>query len=697
MRRITLASLAWLAVATFTSAQDAPLKDKRLAPPISYNEKYYHWAPPATKEAWEARRPVLREQLLVSQGLWPMPEKSPLHPVVHGKIERDGYTVEKVFFASVPGHHVCGNLYRPTGRTGKLPAVLCPHGHWANGRLYEATDSAQQMKTGAESTKEGALYPLQARCAQLARLGCVVFFYDMVGIADSTLIGHRLGFKDADAELRLHNFMGLQTWNSVRALDFVLGLPEVDASRVGITGASGGGTQSFVLAAFDDRLAASFPAVMVSTSMQGGCVCENSSYLRVGTTNIELAALAAPKPMGMSCAQDWTVDMETKGLPEMKAIYQMYGAEGNVTAKFFKYPHNYNQHARAMMYDFFNTHLKLGVKGPIMEKPFTPVPPKELRVYDEAHPQPKDAANADALRRTLTMRDDKQFESLLPKDATTLKEFQKVEFAALRAMMTDSLATVGVVEERAKKIDKHADGYMVQRATLSRKDSGEAVPAAMLRGDDFRGHIVVWVHPDGVSSLWKDGKLVPAAQEILDKKSAILAVEVFRTGATAKEPRPDCDMKVGGLAFSGYYFGYNRSLVADRVRDILTGVKYIQDQKHAKQISLIGFEKAGPWVVLARGLCGDAVQRTAADLDQFRFEQVKDVNHEMMMPGGLKYGGVPSLAGVIAPHELYLHNTKETGSHAHLRAAYQATGQPDRLVSNEARQDALTAVRWLLR
>jgi dienelactone hydrolase len=696
MRRLPLAGIAWLLVATLSHAQD--LKDKRLTtPPISYNEKYYHWAPPATKEAWEARRPVVREQLLVSQGLWPMPEKSPLNPVIHGKIERDGYAVEKVFFASVPGHYVTGNLYRPTGKTGKLPAVLCPHGHWANGRLYEAKDWQQQMKSGAEETKEGALYPLQARCAQLARLGCVVFFYDMVGVADSTLIGHRLGFKDADAELRLHNFMGLQTWNSVRALDFILGLPEVDVSRVGITGASGGGTQSFILAAFDDRLAASFPAVMVSTSMQGGCVCENSSYLRVGTTNIELAALAAPRPMGMSCAQDWTVDMEKKGLPELKAIYKMYGVEENVTAKFYKFPHNYNQVAREMMYDFFNQHLKLGATSPIKEKPFTPVAPKELSVFDAEHPQPKDAASADALRRTLTMRDDKQFASLLPKDAATLKEFQKIEFAALRAMMTDSLATVGVVEERAKKIDKHADGYFIKRATLSRKDQGEAVPVVGLLSKDFAGHVVVWVHPDGVSSLWKDGKLVPAAQEIIDKKGGILAVEAFRTGATAKEPRPDCDMKVGGLAFSGYYFGYNRSLVADRVRDILTGVKYIQDQKGAKQISLVGFEKAGPWVVLARGLCGDAVQRTAADLNQFRFEQVKDVNHEMMMPGGLKYGGVPSLAGVIAPNELYVHNTKGTGSHAHLRAAYQAAGHADRLVSSDVPQDAVTAVRWLLR
>src|SRR5213593_1157340 len=132
----------------------------------------------------------------------------------------------------------------------------------------------------------GARYPLQARCVHLARMGCVVFHYVMVGVADSTKIAHRTGFTDAEAELRLQSFMGLQTWNSIRALDFLTSLPDVDAKRIGVNGASGGGTQTFILCAIDDRPAAAFPAVMVSTAMQGGCVCENCSYLRQDTGNI---------------------------------------------------------------------------------------------------------------------------------------------------------------------------------------------------------------------------------------------------------------------------------------------------------------------------------------------------------------------------------------------------------------------------
>ncbi|HJZ94855.1 MAG TPA: acetylxylan esterase, partial [Gemmataceae bacterium] len=291
------------------------LKDARLGKPKDYNG-YFPFTPPATREAWNDRARQVRTQVLVANGLWPLPEKTPLNAVIHGKIERDGYTVEKVYFASMPGHYVSGNLYRPTAKAEtKKPGVLCPHGHWANGRFHENNEAAakKEVESGAEKTMEGARYPLQARCAQLARMGSVVFHYDMVGYADSKAIAHRTGFTDAEAELRLQSFMGLQTWNSIRALDFLLSLPDVDPKRIGVTGASGGGTQTFILGAVDDRPTAAFPAVMVSTAMQGGCICENCSYLRVRTGNIELAGLFAPKPLGMSAANDWTKEIETKG------------------------------------------------------------------------------------------------------------------------------------------------------------------------------------------------------------------------------------------------------------------------------------------------------------------------------------------------------------------------------------------------
>ena len=113
------------------------------------------------------------------------------------------------------------------------------------------------------------------------------------------------------AESNLQNVMGLQTYNSIRSVDFLQSLPEVDVDRIAVTGASGGGTQTFVLSAIDPRIKVSMPAVMVSTAMQGGCTCENTSLLRVGTGNVEFAALFAPRPLGLTAADDWTVEMET--------------------------------------------------------------------------------------------------------------------------------------------------------------------------------------------------------------------------------------------------------------------------------------------------------------------------------------------------------------------------------------------------
>src|SRR5690348_8894510 len=107
--------------------------DSRLGEPRKLDDKYHPWVPPATTKEWEAARTAIRERMLVAMGLWPMPPVVKLDPVIHGKIDRDDYTVEKVFFTSHPGHYVSGNLYRPKKIDGKVPGVLCPHGHWQNG------------------------------------------------------------------------------------------------------------------------------------------------------------------------------------------------------------------------------------------------------------------------------------------------------------------------------------------------------------------------------------------------------------------------------------------------------------------------------------------------------------------------------------------------------------------------------------
>ena len=697
-RSIVFASVVIVLTLCTVQAADKDTQDSRLGKPKDYNG-YFPFTPPATKETWEARRKELREQVLVAAGLWPMPEKTPLNPVIHGKIGRDEYTIEKVYFASHPGYYVTGNLYRPKpasgGRKptdGKYPAVLSPHGHWSNGRFFDAGEKTAQeeLKQGAEKTMAGARYPLQARCAQLARMGCVVFHYDMIGFADSKQLVHSKSFVDADAELRLQSELGLQTWNSIRALDFLESLADVDPKRIGVTGASGGGTQTFMLCAVDDRPAVAFPAVMVSTAMQGGCVCENCSYLRQGTSNIELAALFAPKPLGMTGADDWTKEIETKGLPELKALYKLYGAEDKVMAKcFLQFKHNYNQVSREVMYNWFNKHLNLGQPEPIVEKPFEPVPPKELSVFDEQHPRPKNAVDEHGLRRYLTEMSDKQIEALRPKDVESLKEYRRVFGTALRVMANDKMPKSYEVEAEPVKLPSFDFGCNF--LMLGQQCQGERIPAIFYPRENLET-VIVLIHPGGADGAVTSGEVAELGKLGASRGTALLAFSVLQTGGL----KSDKLMPVNNT-YAGYTFGYNRPLLANRVHDVLTTVAYAKSIKGVKKVHLVGFGKAGPWVLLARGLCGDAVDRTVVDLDGFRFDKVRTTDDEMMLPGALKYGGLPALAALSAPGKLYLHNCKGTDSERWLKAAYEIAGGKIALEMQPEKADAKQIIDWLLR
>ena len=130
-----------------------------------------------------------------------MPEKTPLNPVVHGKIDRDGYTIEKVFFASLPGHYVSGNLYRPKNRVRQAAGRALPARPLAGRAAYvEADRRPKKPSTPTPSRRSQAPVAAPGRCAMLARMGCVVFHYDMVGYADSQGIEHRKGFTDVEAD-----------------------------------------------------------------------------------------------------------------------------------------------------------------------------------------------------------------------------------------------------------------------------------------------------------------------------------------------------------------------------------------------------------------------------------------------------------------------------------------------------------------
>lgn len=324
---------------------------------------------------WHDRATRIRQGILRGAGLVPFPRPGEMHPVVHSRRSLDGYVVENVSFESMPGFHVTGNLYTPapgSGHGGRRPAMLKPHGHFKDGRFRPDN---------------------QFLCAGLARHGCVVFTYDMVGYGESTQVQHKDG-----------SVLALQLVNSTRALDFLESLDMVDPARIGITGASGGGTQSFLLGATDDRVALSAPVLMVSSKFFGGCSCESGMPVHKGpgfaTNNAEIAATMAPKPqLVVSCGTDWTRSVPWVEFPFMRRVYGLLGADDAVENVHLPAErHDLGPSKRQAVYAFLAKHgwIEHDPGTPVDERNVTIEDPAVMRAFDDAHPRPGEALEGEA-------------------------------------------------------------------------------------------------------------------------------------------------------------------------------------------------------------------------------------------------------------------------------------------------------------
>jgi dienelactone hydrolase len=581
-----------LCVATAAFGQ-IPLNDSRNS--VTPNTDTHFVLPTyRSLEAWQARRTVLRQQILSAAGLSPMPPKTPLHPEVFGRLERDGYSIEKVLLETMPHYYLGGNLYRPM-KPGKHPGVLIMHGHWDYGRL-----------------ENQPLNSTQAEGVNLARQGYVALAIDMVGYNDTTQTPHEFGGPRED--LWSFSPLGLQLWNSTRAVDFLLSLDDVDSTRIGVTGASGGGTQTFLLTAVDDRIQVSAPVNMVSAYMQGGARCENAPGLRLGTSNLEIAALMAPKPMLLvSSTGDWTSHVPEEEFPAIRQVYALYDKAANVENFHQDAPHNYNRKAREAVYRFFAHHL--------LEDP-------KYNEYIEQGSQVEKLQDMLGLMNRALPAGALSYEGLF-------NEWQEMARAQVEAVDISSLRTrfqqsIGVAWPSDVLHEEQAGGTLV----LGRPGAGDRIPARLLPG---AGSPVLVVDPNGITA----GVTSSVVAKLQKEGRAVLLIDSFQTGS-AVAPRDRS---------ATHFLGFNLSDDANRVQDIVTALAYLNQQARRegkpahRPIELIGIDRSAVWCLFAAAVTPVPVKLDGVTED-FRGTDQEFLS-ELNVPGIQRQGGLESARKLI--------------------------------------------------
>lgn len=284
----------------------------------------------ADKAAWEARKDTLRPEVRLRLGIDKLLPLCSKDAPEYGKIRKfDGYTVQNFRLKTVNGHTVCGSIYAPRSK-GKHPLIICPNGHFSNGRY----GTVQQQRLGT-----------------LARMGAICVDYDLWGWGESADEVGSKAHQTPEAHV-------MQALNGIRILDLMIQRKDVDKTRIGVNGGSGGGTQAVLLSVLDDRYTASCPVVSMSSWFDGGCPCESGMPIQLaggGTCNAELAAMFAPKPMMVvSDGGDWTSTTPELEFPYLQRIYGFYGKTDNVkNIHLPKERHDFGPNKRNAVYKFF--------------------------------------------------------------------------------------------------------------------------------------------------------------------------------------------------------------------------------------------------------------------------------------------------------------------------------------------------------
>ena len=638
------------------------VNDARGGTPRDLNTPYTF--PEYTKAEWTEKAEALRQQIRVANGLVPLQESTPLNTEVFGKIEREDYSIEKVYFEPFPGFFTTGNLYRPVGKSGPFPGIVSPHGHWGRGRL--------------ENIERGSI---PGRCINFAKQGYVIFAYDMLGYNDSgKQIDHRYG--GAHEGLWGLSAMGLQLQNGIRAIDFLESLPDVDNERIGCTGASGGGTQTFILTAVDERIKVSAPVNMISATMQGGCLCENAPNLRLDVSNLEIGALMAPRPLLLvSATGDWTVNTPTVEYPAIRSIYAHFDAEDKVHQVQVDAEHNYNKESREAVYAWFAKWF-LGAEdaSAFKEVAFEVEIDADLLVFAERE-LPTHALKQEEFLPAWINRSQQAIDNRKPTNEAELQVFREEMGSGLQhALGLDipKITDVTLVEPKGAFPTTYQTNLSARHLVIGRKGIGDAIPAILFSPEPQVGHdpIVLIVHPEGKEKLIdsETGNPLPLITDLLSADRKVLLIDVFGTGEHGNYERSED---------ANYFTTYNRTTAASRVQDIVTTLRCFTGRGDVSEVNLIGIGEAGLWGLLAAGFTD--VKNVVVAVAAFDNNNDTSFLETLPIPNIRQVGDFRTAGTLVAPRSLIIHNTGDVFDTTWIAEVYENIGSSQHLLVEKDR------------
>jgi dienelactone hydrolase len=535
--------------------------------------------------------------------------------------------------------------------------------------------------------------------------GYVSFAYDMVGYNDSFQVPHDWG-RDPKSPwglsqegLRLGlwgvSLLGLQLWNSIRALDFLCSLSDVDAQRIAVTGASGGGTQTFLLTAVDERVRVSAPVNMISHFMQGGDICENAPHLRIDTDNMEIGAMMAPRPMLMvSATRDWTCDTPRIEYPAIRAIYDLFGSGDHVAWVQFPFQHNYNRFGREAVYQFFARWLgkepaNTGGEGP-KERGDLTLDPGHLLVFSRRQ-VPGEALDVKQLAEYLVAGARQRWEKSLPRNLGELETYRKQFGPVFRAALMAESPSPDEVRwwpRPGQEGEKGGVKERWQRMILGRASTQDRIPAQLvLEGQRVKSAAII-VHPEGAgAALGTVQSPAPLARELGKHGFFLFSIDAFQTGEASDPSR-----KMNGPFFSTY----NRTDDAQRVQDILTALVYLEAAWRPERIVIAGQGLAGLWCLLARPFFRAPVALVA---DVAGFESANDGAYlEKLHIPLLRQAGDFQTAALLAPASpLLLHNLGPHFSGQPFEHAFEVQGGRNQLRLSTQELSSGEIAAWLVK